>query len=219
MFTPEEIFHKNMFDMSMMVIPRKFTSRYNKLYPYTNLVPGHIPQFDSFDPHFLTESYNWIKNNPNVQRLELGLGVITANGADIIERDDVTNSYTFKMNGSLADVNGDATFTIPDSGDPNNPDGFWMILEFTPQADNPDIIISSNVGNYQMDIAGGTSRKWDKTQYDIMDGNHPVIIPMRVFSPDIGWVPVDHFGITIKGAKENDIVKVNNIRMYKVEYV
>jgi hypothetical protein len=70
-----------------------------------------------------------------------------------------------------------------------------------------------------MDIAGGTSRKFDAVQYDIMDGNHPVIIPMRVFSPDIGWIPVDHFGITIKGAKENDIVEVNNIRMYKVEYV
>jgi hypothetical protein len=153
MYTREEVLNKTMFDMAMMVIPRKFTSGYKKLYPYTNLVPGYVPQYDSFDPYILKESYDVIKQSDDFDRLELGLGVITVSGThQIIESDPATNSYKIQLDGPVCDMNGDAAFPIPDSGDPHNPDGLWMIIEFTPKADNPDIIISSNVGNYQMYI-------------------------------------------------------------------
>ena len=219
MYTKEEILNKTMLDMAMMVIPSKHTSGNKKMYPYTNTIPGYVPMYDSFDPYILRDSYEVIKNTPEYKRLELGLGAITVSGThQIIEADQVTNSYKIQLDGALCDMNGDAAFPIPDSGDPLNPDGFWMIIEFTPKANNPDIIISSNVGNYQIDIAGGTSRRFGESHYDIMDGNHPVILPMRVFSPDISWIPVDHFGLTIKGGNPGDIVEIDNIRMYEVVY-
>ena len=219
MYTKEEILNKTMFDMSMMVIPSKYTSGRKKMYPYTNTIPGYVPMYDSFDPFILRDSYNVIKNNTDYRRLELGLGFITVSGThQIIDADTSTNSYKIQLDGALCDMNGDAAFPIPDSGDVYNPGGLWMIIEFTPKAENQDIIISSNVGNYQMDIAGGSSRKFDDPQYDIMDGNRQVIIPMRVFSPDIGWTPVDHFGLTIKGGNPGDIVEINDIKMYEVIY-
>jgi hypothetical protein len=74
MYTKQEKLNKLMFDMSMMVIPRKFTAGYKKLYPYTNTMPDdYVPQFDSFDPHFLTESYDYIKNSTDIDRSEIGL--------------------------------------------------------------------------------------------------------------------------------------------------
>ena len=220
MYTQEEVLNKNMYDMAMMVIPRKFTSGYKKLYPYQNTVPGHIPAFDSFDPNILMETYEWIKNTDYVERIELGLGAMTVANGTMLESDPVTNSYKIQMDGggNVCAIDGDETFTIPDSGDPQNPDGIWMIVEFTPVASNPNIIFSSNIGNYQMDIAGGLGRRQDDEQYDFPDGNHPVIIPMRAFSPDIGWVPVNHFGVTIKFGEPGDIVELNNVRMYKVQY-
>jgi hypothetical protein len=219
MYTKEEILNKTMFDMTMMVIPSKYTVKYKKLYPYTNTIPGYVPMYDSFDPYILRDSYEVIKNTSEYKRLELGLGTITVSGThQIIDADPATNSYKIQLDGSLCDMNGDAAFPIPDSGDPLNPDGLWMIIEFTPKTDNPNIIISSNVGNNQIDIAGGTSRKFGEAHYDVADGNHQVILPMRVFSPDMGWIPVDHFGLTIKGGDVGDIVEINNIRMYEVVY-
>jgi hypothetical protein len=216
MYTKEEILNKTMFDMTMMVIPSKYTSGNKKMYPYTNTIPGYTPMYDSFDPYVLEQSYNVIKSDPDYERLEIGLGTLSVNNGDIIEADNVTDTYKIRLDGSVVDLNGDNTFNIPDSGDPDNPDGLWVIIEWTPKADNPDIIFSSNVGNYQMDIAGGTSRKFGESHYDIADGNHRVILPMRVFSPDIGWVPVNHFGVTFRGGKAGDIVELQNIRMYEI---
>ncbi len=216
MYTKEEILNKNMFDMCIQVIPPKYTVKFNKLYPYQQTVPGHVPEFDSYDPKIVQDIYNWIKESTDVERLELPLGAITVDAPNsIIKSDSATNSYTIELNDLICNMDGDADFVVPDGPDVYNPDGIWMILEFTPKADNTDIIFSSNVGNYQIDIAGGTGRKSEQ-HYDIADGNHRVILPMRVFSPDPGWVVVKHFGVTIKGHKLGDIVEVNDIKMYQI---
>jgi len=221
MYNKEQLLAKNMTDMALQVIPSKYTSGYNKLYPYTNEIgdKNYTPNYDAYDTNIVNSIYNWIKTTSWVERVELGLGLVTVNTPNVIQESNlVDNSYKIKLDGLFCDMNGNKTFNIPTGPDNANPDGIWMIIEFTPIAENPNIIFSCNVGNYQIDIAGGAgTTNFGEAHYDAADGNHKVILPMRAFMPDSGWIAVDHFGITIKRFNPGDIVKIENIRMYKIQ--
>ena len=215
MYTKEQKFEKNLVDLVAMTIPPKYFGHVaQKLtdYYYKRIEPGYYTPYDPYDPQIIASIMDWVKG-PEVNRLQVGLGSFTGTGCTVSHTPG-THPDTIDLKIVVdQDVDNIHVSGSPASLDLDN----WYIQEFWAETPRDEIIISSNTGNFAIDIAGGVvTNSGEDRRYNKGDGNHPSLMCQRFINDTAGGITVDEFRVTIRNVKNGDVIYLKNLWLAKI---
>ncbi len=211
MYTKEELFTSRMIDYHRMVIPQKHNGDDWK---FNQLMPEHITPYDRFDPFITQEIRDWIRGS-EVTRSELTLGSFTTSNctvSNVTTNPDGTTNLDVTLDGNL--------YASIETGDILPTANEWYLVEYrvsTPEDRKQIIVVTSN-GNYNVDSAGGLPKRFDEPQYD--DAKETIVELPHYWEDNPNY---DHnlkkLHIGFRNGRAGDIIKIENLAVYKVTAV
>ena len=210
----ENRFKEIMIDLSLMTVtPRYIGTDGNKidLIYYDQLPYPYVTEYDPEDPHYIANILKTIKESPEIVRTGVTLGTLTGTGCAVSsDYNPSTDSYSIEVTIDSGNTTGIATINSSTALEHDN----WYIQNFYAKTERRETVISSDTGNYAIDISGG-DRINDRN--GMPDGNHPSIIS-QFFVDDPTWISNTTFFLTFKNVIPGEKIKLDELELYKVTY-